>query len=165
MSHILSQPAQLRTMMLDDLATVATIEQRVSPAPWVADIFEKCLLLNYSAWVAEIDGSIVGFGIVSIAASEAHILNIAVYPTMQRHGIGRQLLTHLLNIAVEESTETIFLEVRASNIAAQQLYQQFGFEKISVRKAYYRRGKGREDAWVYRLLLSKEELSRENYPK
>ncbi len=142
------KPVSLRQMMPADLVAVATIERHVSPTPWEFDIFKKCLVL-YSAWVAEYEDNVVGFGIISITDSEAHILNMAVCQQVQRNGIGKQLLEKLLTVARQEKVERSFLEVRASNLAAQRLYQHCDFDKSSIRKDYYKSDDSSEDAWVF----------------
>lgn len=142
-----------RPMQCADLKSVAAIEAAVSPVPWHYTVFEKCLLLNYIAWVAEDDTQIVGFGIISIAAEEAHILNIAVSPKRQCQGIGSVLLEKLINLAKEAQAKRIFLEVRVSNVNAQRLYERRGFVKLGERKGYYPASEGSEDAWVFEMKL------------
>ncbi len=58
----------------------------------------------------------------------------------------------IIEIAQARELSKVFLEVRASNAIAQSLYHKWGFEKISIRKQYYRASQEagkREDAWVY----------------
>jgi [ribosomal protein S18]-alanine N-acetyltransferase len=142
-----------RLMQFADLKSVAKIESAVSPMPWQYTVFEKCLLLDYAAWVAEDKAEIVGFGIISVAAEEAHILNIAVLPARQGQGIGSHLLAKLMSIAKDAQAKRIFLEVRVSNVNAQRLYERTGFVKIACRKGYYPASEGSEDAWVFEMRL------------
>jgi [ribosomal protein S18]-alanine N-acetyltransferase len=92
---------------------------------------------------------------------EIHIATIATHPDYRRQGIGRKLLSHILRQALEEGAESSFLEVRESNLAAQEMYRQFGYEPAGRRKRYYRDND--EDAILMNLgslrkdyLLSKE---------
>jgi ribosomal-protein-alanine acetyltransferase len=96
---------------------------------------------------------ILGYSIVSIAVGEAHILNISVAPEEQGQGIGRKMLTHLIDVARSHKTETVFLEVRPSNTGAIALYEKMGFNEIGIRKGYYPAQNGREDALMLALEL------------
>ncbi len=145
---------QLRPMQAGDLDAVAELEARISPGPWTRGIFRDCLVAGYDAWIAT-DGhaALLGFGVLSVGASEAHILNLGVDPGFRRRGHGRQILQHLLGRAWQLGAERAFLEVRVSNHGAQCLYHSFGFHEIGVRLNYYRNPDGREDALVLSLSL------------
>ena len=92
MSAVLVFRTRLRPMQEDDLATVLEIETAAYPLPWTKQIFRDCLHVGYNAWVLELDDQIVGYGLMSIAAGEAHILNLCVHPHLQRCGYGGQIL-------------------------------------------------------------------------
>ena len=96
-----------------------------------------------------IGGDICGYAIMSVAAHEAHILNICVHPDVQRRGYGRRLLYALCIRADTLDVERAFLEVRPSNLAAINLYRSAGFEQIGVRPSYYQGENGREDAVIF----------------
>jgi ribosomal-protein-alanine N-acetyltransferase len=85
--------------------------------------------------------SFAGFWIM---AGEAHITNIAVRERHRREGIGELMLISLVDLANELKTRFITLEVRASNISAQNLYLKYGFAQVGVRRGYYT--DNREDA-------------------
>ncbi len=87
-----------------------------------------------------------------MAVGEAHILNISVDPAEQKQGVGRKMLEHLISIA-RGKAESVFLEVRPSNIHAIALYEDMGFNEIGVRKGYYPAEHGREDAIMLALQL------------
>jgi ribosomal-protein-alanine N-acetyltransferase len=95
----------------------------------------------------------VAHAVMSIAIGEAHLLNICVRPDRQGCGIGRRLLNRMLRIARERQADTMFLEVRASNLAARGLYESEGFGEIGLRRDYYPSHVGREDAVVYAKAL------------
>ncbi len=79
-----------------------------------------------------------GFICVSVLPPEAEILDIAVSPSRRKEGVGKALLNStLFSLKVGLSVETVFLEVRESNIPARSLYQRFGFEEIGKRTRYY----------------------------
>ena len=84
-----------------------------------------------------VSGRLVGYGGFWHILDEIHISNIAVHPEYQRKGLGRILLIHLLEEAITRKASKAALEVRRSNIAAQSLYDAFGFRIVTVRKNYY----------------------------
>lgn len=77
------------------------------------------------------------FAWISVIAPEAELLTIAVSPKVQRQGLGRLLLTHILVRLKQQDIQQIFLEVRASNTAAQALYTSLGFTQFAQRAHYY----------------------------
>lgn len=148
-----SQPASLRPMRDSDLDAVLAIEQRAYPFPWTRGIFRDCLKAGYPAWVMCEHSLIIGYGILSLAADEAHILNICVAPERQGRGLGRFLLQALVKNARAQQAARIFLEVRPSNIGAIRLYHGEGFNEIGRRPRYYPARDGREDALVMAMEL------------
>jgi ribosomal-protein-alanine N-acetyltransferase len=140
--------AAIRPMRPGDVVAVAAIERSAYEFPWSAGIFRDCLLANYTSVVLEQGGRVIGYGILSVAAGEAHLLNLALAPEVQRRGYGRRLLEHLLGVASAAGADRVYLEVRPSNPRALHLYQQAGFEVIGRRRGYYRARFGSEDAVV-----------------
>jgi len=154
MSAVLTHPgALLRPMQLTDLKQVMVIETLAYRFPWSIGIFKDCLRVGYTASVLELDSEMIGYGMMSIGAGEAHILNLCVHPAQQQRGYGRHILQYLLDIARQRNTETVFLEVRPTNRAAYQLYASAGFDQIGTRRNYYPGRKGREDALILALVL------------
>lgn len=146
-------PAALRPMREDDLDAVMEIERRAYPFPWTRGIFRDCLRAGYPAWVLDEDGALAGYGLLSIAAGEAHILNVCAAPEAQGRGHGRRLVRTLLQQARGRGAQRVFLEVRPSNTAAIALYHAQGFNEIGRRPRYYPAANGREDAIVMALEL------------
>jgi ribosomal-protein-alanine N-acetyltransferase len=157
MSAIASAPpmpaSTLRPMREEDVPAVHQVEVRAYEFPWTAGIFRDCLRADYPAWVLQVDGRIAGYFLMSIAAGEAHVLNICVAPEMQGRGHGRALLRALLRLARARRAERVFLEVRPSNPGAIALYDTEGFNEIGRRPRYYPARNGREDAVVMALEL------------
>ncbi len=143
----------LRPMREFDLDAVMDIELRAYPFPWTRGIFRDCLAAGYPAWVVLEDGRIIGYGLLSIAAEEAHVLNVCIAPERQSRGYGRQLLRALVRHAREADACRVFLEVRPSNPAAIALYESEGFNEIGRRPRYYPARSGREDAIVMAMEL------------
>lgn len=149
-------PTTLRPMREDDIDAVMEIETRAYPFPWTAGIFCDCLRAGYQAWLAERDGAIVAYGVLSIAAREAHVLNICVDPSAQGQGHGRRMVRTLIRVARTHRAERVFLEVRPSNPRAIGLYYEEGFNEIGRRPRYYPSHLGREDAIVMAMELLPE---------
>ena len=149
MSAILKEPAlNFRPMREVDLPEIMEIERKCYQHPWSATIFSDCMHAGYSCWVCGRGGVIEGYGVISVAAGESHLLNLCIRDNSRRQGIGRKLLRHLISIARRHDAEVVFLEVRPSNKSARQLYASEGFNELGSRREYYPRGSGREDALI-----------------
>lgn len=102
-------------------------------SPWnldqiIADLEQE----NTDYFFEYINGELAGFLSIQNLVGELEITNIAVQKSYQRQGIARRLMEQL-----DERLETVFLEVRESNLPAQTLYQKYGFEIVGRRKQYY----------------------------
>ena len=138
----------IRPMMEIDLPEVAAVEQSSYAFPWSENIFRDCLRVGYTCRALDLAGRVIGYGIMSVGAGEAHILNVCVRDEFRNLGFGRRLLEHLLERAAATGVGEAFLEVRPSTLAAIRLYQRLGFEQIGIRRGYYQAPDGREDAIV-----------------
>jgi ribosomal-protein-alanine N-acetyltransferase len=138
----------IRGMRETDVAQVLRIERASYAFPWTEGIFRDCLRVNYTCRIAEIGALTAGYGILSVAAGEAHLLNLCVVEAYRCRGIGRRLLAHLLAAAGDGGAKEAFLEARPSNTSAIRLYQSLGFTQIGMRRGYYQAVEGREDAIV-----------------
>jgi ribosomal-protein-alanine N-acetyltransferase len=138
-----------RAMTAQDLSTVMEIETIAYVHSWSEGNFKECLSAGYEMVICELEQQIIGYGVMSIAAGEAHLLNLCIHPYKQGRGHGRQMLNHLMQIADQKNTSTVFLEVRASNARACTLYHMAGFNEIGFRTGYYPSGSSREDAIVF----------------
>jgi ribosomal-protein-alanine N-acetyltransferase len=132
----------------DDMPMVSDIERRSYEFPWSHGVFRDCLLAEYQCIVLTRDGRVAGYGVLSVAAGEAHILNLCVDPDYRALGFGEKILDEMLYRARAASVAKIFLEVRPSNNTALGLYRKKGFFQVAARPAYYQANKGREDAAV-----------------
>lgn len=154
MVAILKSPyPHLRQMCLDDLEEISVIELSNYEYPWTHGIFRDCLRAGYACCVLTNEPEIVGYGIISVAASEAHVLNVSVARDQQGQGNGRRLMQRLIELARWHRAERIFLEVRPSNKHAICLYDDLGFNEIGKRPNYYPAKRGREDAVVMAMEL------------
>lgn len=140
-----------------DLDGIMAIELRAYPYPWTVGIFRDCIRAGHHCWVLDREGSLCGYGVLSIAACEAHLLNVCVAPEFQGRGLGRRLLARMVDLARWHRAQRVFLEVRPSNAAAMSLYESVGFNEIGRRPGYYPASNGREDALVMAMELLGDE--------
>jgi ribosomal-protein-alanine N-acetyltransferase len=130
----------IRKMTVDDVSTVVDLDQKSFSLPWPERSFRFELTDNPASrcWVAELDGKVVGMIVVWLIVEEAHVATLATHPDYRRQGIGRRLLAHALRYLIDDGARSSFLEVRESNIAAQEMYRKFGYEATGRRRRYYR---------------------------
>lgn len=147
----------VRPMTPSDLVQVSDIERRSYDFPWSHGVFRDCLLAGYTCVVLDRDLELVGYGILSVAAGEAHILNLCVDEGFRKMGYGDRLLEEILTLAASADVKQVFLEVRPSNAAAMALYRRKGFRQIAERPAYYQADEGREDAAVLSLMMKQRD--------
>ena len=137
----------------DDLAQAFAIERRSHAFPWSEQTFASNQGERFLNLRLEVEGNLAAFAITQVVLDEASLFNIAVDPTYQRRGLGRQLLQHLIDQLIERDVMTLWLEVRASNLPAIALYEQLEFNQVSRRPNYYPTASGREDALIMALTL------------
>ena len=130
---------QIRKMRWWDIAQVDQLERELFPHDsWSTDQWWRELAqLHNHYFVVERDGVIAGYAGLSISGSDADVQTIAVGQAFQEQGIGRKLLTHLVDLSIEMKVTYIFLEVRSYNVSAIALYSSFGFKEINKRRNYY----------------------------
>jgi [ribosomal protein S18]-alanine N-acetyltransferase len=137
----ISTPIIFEPMEMNELNRVMAIERVSFSSPWsktmfVSELFDNPFSLSYVAR-EEAGREIVGYVVFWVIFDELHLLNVAVDPAWRRHGIGERLVRFLLQIAQKRGVRKGTLEVRASNLPAQQLYRKFGFREVGIRRNYY----------------------------
>jgi ribosomal-protein-alanine N-acetyltransferase len=148
-----------------DVPMVVAIERASYQFPWSEGIFRDCLRVGYICRLIEVGSDLsggsdlAGYGIMSIGAGEAHILNVCVREEFRCRGLARKMMLYLIDAARSAGMYEAFLEVRPSNTTAARLYHSLGFEQVGVRRGYYQATHGREDAAVLRRLLYPETRS------
>lgn len=141
-------------MVEADLPAVCAVEQSANQFPWSERNFADSLQSGHHAHIYQCKSAqIAGFTVVQNILDEAHLLNICVSPDWQGRGIGRQILSQVVDVARQRQMTLVILEVRRSNHRAQQLYLSQGFNEISTRPGYYPAEQGREDAVLMGLDL------------
>ena len=143
----------LREMNLADVDTVMRIEQDVHAHPWTRGNFTDALNSDCVCKVYEADGEMLGYVVLMPAVDEAQLLDISIAAAHQRKGLGRNLLGEAMKIARGMDMRRMLLEVRPSNVAALGLYRAAGFSEIGLRRGYYPKDNGREDAVVMECVL------------
>jgi len=137
----------IRKMEANDILILSELENRVFSVPWSKNmLFEELENENAIYLVATLDLKIVGYAGAWKIFDEGHITNVAVDPVFQRKGIGKILLSALLESLTINSITKATLEVRRGNVPAIKLYQLFGFQIEGIRKGYY--SDNHEDALI-----------------
>ena len=130
----------IRVATDQDLDDVAAIERSVFNDPWSRRSFADLVDARAVVFLVAVDESaVVGYAIVLISGIESELANLAVSRLMQRQGLGARLLVEARARARERGAREMFLEVRASNTAAIQLYSAAGFRAVGRRVRYYAR--------------------------
>jgi ribosomal-protein-alanine N-acetyltransferase len=147
-------PVVIEDMRLEDISAVQLVENASFPIPWPANAFRHELTQNKNAHylVAKEGDHIVGYAGLWLSLDEAHITTFAVLPEYRRRKIGERMLLSIFERAERLGAEWLTLEVRASNLPAQRLYEKYGFRPAGIRRRYY--SDNNEDAiimWTERL--------------
>ena len=150
----------IQPLTLADLTAMTQIENQAHAHPWseanIQDCFNplyRIVGLKQTVDVKQ-DTALLGFAIVQQILDEATLHDICVSPNAQGQGLGKRLLTYIIEQAKEAGAVVMMLEVRASNHAALALYERLGFTESGRRKGYYPTVDGREDAILMDLVLS-----------
>ena len=137
MSHVMSN-LEIREFNINDIEELYEVELTSFNDPWSKESFKDELNNEIAHYlVGSINNKVVAYIGAWFILDEAHITNVAVKSDFRRQKIAKQLITAFIVLAKKHQITSITLEVRASNIPAQSLYQQFGFEKQGLRKRYY----------------------------
>ncbi len=141
----------LRDMRSADLNQVVQIEFNAQLSPWGRISFEESLTRQHTCRVLLLGEKVVAYHVVCAIADELHVLNVVAALQLQGLGLGHRLMQDIVEITEAQRLAKIFLEVRASNHVAQNLYAQWQFNQIAIRKQYYRPNKDglREDALIF----------------
>lgn len=130
-----------------DIPELLKIEAQAQSHPWRHANFIDSIEAKNLSWKLTCNDIIVAYALVQVVLDEATILNVVVNVDFQRKGVGRLLLQFVV-AQVEQSCQMLFLEVRRSNRGAIALYESEDFFEVGIRKNYYPKLNGREDAIV-----------------
>ncbi len=138
---------QTELMTQDDIEIVSQIEKENFSEPWSFESFKSEINNALSiSYVEKYLDKTVGYVTAQIINPEAYIGTIAVDESMRKRGIANRLLNMVIDFCNYKNCETLSLEVRVSNIAAQKLYEKNGFINLGIRKNFY--SKPKEDAYI-----------------
>lgn len=139
----------ITTMTSAHISQVSALEKLCFSDPWSENSIRSELNNPLSCWLVALeDDRVTGYVGSQTVMDETDMMNIAVCPEYRRKGIAEALVQKLIALLQEKGSTMLTLEVRASNMAAQTLYQKLGFVHIGTRKNYYRHPK--EDALILR---------------
>ncbi|MBQ3123030.1 MAG: ribosomal protein S18-alanine N-acetyltransferase [Firmicutes bacterium] len=129
----------VRAAELKDASEIAEMEKLCFTTPWSLESIQHEIAENKLALyvVGEVDGKVVGYVGIWLIVDEGHITNVAVHPDWRRKHIGEAIIKTLIDVTESHGVVAHTLEVRASNIPAQKLYEKFGFMSVGIRQGYY----------------------------
>ncbi len=137
----------------ENIDSLLKLENECFSSPWTKAMFLGDLRNPNTCYFAAFDGGeVVGYAGMWLSVDEGQITNIAVSENYRRRKIAGNLIKHLCDECAKRGLSLITLEVRESNTAAVSLYEKSGFEKVGLRKNYYKNPK--EDALLMTKLLS-----------
>ena len=140
---------EIQYMTAEHVPAVARLETLCFPDPWSENSVAEELDNPLSLWlVAAEEGEVLGYVGSQAVLDAADIMNVAVAPEHRRRGIARLLLLQLEEEMRQRDVTSLTLEVRASNLTAQALYEGLGYREVGRRPNYYRKPK--EDALILR---------------
>jgi ribosomal-protein-alanine N-acetyltransferase len=128
----------VRRMNSLDIDGVLAVEQQSFKTPWSRDGFVNEMnndLCYYLVLVEE--GKIIGYAGMWLIVDEAHVTNVAVLSEYRGKKLGEKLMSALMEHAKNRGALRMTLEVRASNLVAQGLYEKLGFSSQGRRRNYY----------------------------
>ena len=129
---------QIRPMTKEDCGQVAAIEAVSFSLPWSLNAFlDTVERENYRYFVAEEAEEIFGYCGFCFVLDEAEIPNVCVKAEARQKGVGKQMMTALIEKAKELGVAVLYLEVRESNTPARRLYESLGFVSDGIRKNFY----------------------------
>ncbi len=139
----------ITAMTSDHVSQIAALEKQCFSAPWDENSVASELNNALSCWLVALDGdTVAGYVGSQTVLGETDMMNIAVHPDFRRQGIAEALVNALVDALKERDSHCLTLEVRASNVPAQKLYEKLGFVTVGRRKNYYRNP--REDGDILR---------------
>lgn len=129
---------QIRPMTKEDCVQVAAIEATSFSVPWSLKAFTETVEKeNFRYYVAEEEGEIIGYCGFLFVLDEAEIPNVCVKSSARKRGVGKLMMSVLMEEAKKLGMAVLYLEVRESNTPARALYKSLGFEENGIRKNFY----------------------------
>lgn len=148
-------------MRIGHLDEAMAIERAAYSTPWTRGNFVDSLHAGCLAWCL-FDGRsrMLGYVLAMQGAGEVHLLNLTIASANRGQGHARYMLDRLIDVGASSGAQQVWLEVRASNQRARELYRRIGFTEVGLRKAYYPAAPGaggaREDAIAMSYVLGRD---------
>lgn len=142
-----------------DMPVLAALHALCFEQPWDQDALQTLVLAPGGFGCLSLDpteNAPCGFALGRVAATECELLSIGMVPAYRQRGWGAALIGSLVSEAARRGADRVLLEVAEDNRAAIALYRATGFEKVGLRRAYYRRPDGAIDAAILRLVIGDE---------
>ena len=149
LEHIIYTDAKL-----SDLDNIFKVESNSYDNPWTIGILRDCIVNHYDFYKAEYNNNLIGYIIAKISIYETHILNLTISEDYRQRGIATELLEMIFSKCYIVNSLNIFLEARVNNTPAIKLYEKHDFRRISIRKNYYQTSDGKQDAIIFKKILS-----------
>tara|TARA_B000000475_G_C15741034_1_gene342834 strand:- start:73 stop:537 length:465 start_codon:yes stop_codon:yes gene_type:complete len=149
LEHIIYTDAKL-----SDLDNIFKVESNSYDNPWTIGILRDCIVNHYDFYKAEYNNNLIGYIIAKISMYETHILNLTISEDYRHRGIATELLEMIFSKCYIMNSLNIFLETRVNNTPAIKLYEKHNFRRISIRKNYYQTSDGKQDAIIFKKVLS-----------
>lgn len=129
---------EIRLAAEEDIEQLFELESSCFPDPWSRKSIRDTMKEEQSYFaVAVSDGKIIGYINTTYVLDEMNLNRICVLPQYRRVGAAGNLMEGMFAHARQNGLAQIFLEVRVSNLPAQQLYKRFGFTVVGERKGFY----------------------------
>ena len=144
------KPIEVRfeTLTPDWLDAVLQVEQQAYAHPWTRLNFDDSLAAGYQVQLLLAGDTLLGYFVAMKGVDEVHLLNITVAPDYQRQGWAQVLLDALTLWARGQGAQWLWLEVRAGNVRALEVYEAQGYRRVGLRKKYYPAVQGQREAAV-----------------
>jgi len=154
-----------RPMNERDVPEVYQIERVSFSYPWFPSLFiRETKKPGFSFFqVMKLNGKIIGYAGYWKIRNEAHLVDLAIHPDWRRRGLGSRLFRYIIDQIKSKGMDLVTLEVRETNLVAQRFYEKFDFQKIAVRRAYYK--DTGENAIIYWKKLGKIQNKPQYLPK
>ncbi|PAJ72852.1 ribosomal-protein-alanine N-acetyltransferase [Pseudoalteromonas sp. NBT06-2] len=144
---------QIQILKDSEVNAMMLIEQSCHTHPMTQKNILSCFGERYLNRGLYVDGVLVGFYMTEMAGPDFTLMDICISPEHQGKGYAKLLVDNLIDEAQKRNAESIFLEVRVSNLSAIGLYEKLGFNEMGIRKDYYPADNGREDGKLMGLVL------------
>lgn len=134
------QEIVIHPMIPADLDGVMEVERLSYLTPWSREAFLSEMMQTYAIYLVARDGErVVAIGGMHVVWEDSHVTNIAVHPLYRGRGLGERVMRELIERAHRRGARRMTLEVRATNVTAQNLYAKLGFVTGpgAIRKGYY----------------------------